>query len=144
MGETEQYYVVRERALSEVLLRVVEAKKLLEQDHGMSIQQAAERVGISRSSFYKYKDDIHLFHDRAKGKTVTFFIQMEDAPGHLASVLSVIAKYKANILTIHQSVPVNYSAALTISIEIQEETEDLSGMIGEVERLAQVYSVKIV
>ena len=135
-----KYYVVKEKALPEVLLKVVEAKKLLDSERNISIQEASERVGISRSSFYKYKDDIYPFHDTAKGRTITFFIQMDDSPGYLASVLSVIANYRANILTIHQSIPVNNVATLTISTEVEEGTGDLSRMIEEIESLKPVHS----
>ena len=138
-----KYYVVKEKALPEVLLKVVEAKKLLDSERNISIQEASERVGISRSSFYKYKDDIYPFHDTAKGRTITFFIQMDDSPGYLASVLSVIANYRANILTIHQSIPVNNVATLTISTEVEEGTGDLSRMIEEIHSLKAVHYVKI-
>ena len=64
MGKTtekKKYFVVRERAVPEVLLKVVQAKKLLDSEKVSTVQEAAEQTGISRSSFYKYKDDIFLF-----------------------------------------------------------------------------------
>ena len=78
--EKKKYYVVRERAVPEVLLKVVEAKRLLESKRVATVQEAAERTGISRSSFYKYKDDIFPFHEETNGKTITFIIQMDDEP----------------------------------------------------------------
>ena len=50
-----KYFVVKERAVPEVLLNVVAAKKLLESKRAATVQEAADAVGISRSSFYKYK-----------------------------------------------------------------------------------------
>ena len=76
MEEKNRYYVVTKKAVPEVLLKVVEAKRLLESAKASTVQEAADMVGISRSSFYKYKDDIFPFHDNAKGKTITFMIQM--------------------------------------------------------------------
>ena len=70
-GEKKKYYVVRERAVPEVLLRVVEAQKLLDCGKAQTVQEAAEQTGISRSSFYKYKDDIFPFHEETRGKTIT-------------------------------------------------------------------------
>ena len=78
--EKKKYFVVRERAVPEVLLKVVEAKKLLDSGKVDTVQDAAERTGISRSSFYKYKDDIFPFHEETRGKTITFIIQMDDEP----------------------------------------------------------------
>ena len=68
--EKSKYFVVKLKAVPEVLLKVVEAKKLLESERVMTVQEATERVGISRSSFYKYKEDIFPFYDNTKGKTV--------------------------------------------------------------------------
>ena len=64
--EKKKYFVVRERAVPEVLLKVVQAKKLLDSEKVSTVQEAAEQTGISRSSFYKYKDDIFPFHDRSQ------------------------------------------------------------------------------
>ena len=100
-----QYYVVKQRALPQVLLNVVKAKKLLESEQVETIHDATEAVGISRSSFYKYKDDIFPFHDNVRGKTITFMLQMEDEPGALLTVLQKVAEYYTNILTIHQTIP---------------------------------------
>ena len=63
MAENTKYFVLKEKAVPEVLLKVVEAKRLLESGRVTSVQEAAEQVDISRSSFYKYKDDIFPFHD---------------------------------------------------------------------------------
>lgn len=64
----ETYYVVKKRALPEVLLKVVEVNRLLETQKVSSVQEAVEDVGISRSSYYKYKKDIFPFHDSTQGK----------------------------------------------------------------------------
>ena len=103
MAEKTKYFVLKQKAVPEVLLKVVEAKRLLDSGKAVSVQEAAENVGISRSSFYKYKDDIFPFHDNAKGKTITMVIQLDDEPGLLSVVLRIVADYHANILTIHLS-----------------------------------------
>ena len=82
MGETTKYFVVKQKAIPEVLLKVVEAKRLLESEKVLTIQEAVDAVGISRSSFYKYKDDIFPFHDNSQGTTITLTFQMDDEPGY--------------------------------------------------------------
>ena len=77
MGETTKYFVVKQKAIPEVLLKVVEAKRLLESEKVLTIQEAVDAVGISRSSFYKYKDDIFPFHDNSQGTTITLTFQMD-------------------------------------------------------------------
>ncbi len=143
MAEKGEYFVVKQKAVPEVLLKVVEAKRLLESEKAVTVQEAADRVGISRSSFYKYKDDIFPFHDNARGKTITFVIQMNDEPGLLSDVLHIVADYHANILTIHQSIPINGVASLTLSVDILATTGDVSRMIEEIEAQDGVRYLKI-
>ena len=138
-----KYFVVKERAVPEVLLNVVAAKKLLESKRAVTVQEAADAVGISRSSFYKYKDDIFPFHDNAKGKTITFLLQMDDAPGLLSDVLKQIAACHGNILTIHQSIPLNGVASLTISVDIARDVGDASAMVEKIESMPGVHYFKI-
>lgn len=143
MEEKSKYFVVKQKAVPEVLLKVVEAKKLLESERVITVQEATDRVGISRSSFYKYKDDIFPFYDNAKGKTITLVMQMDDEPGLLSDLLHIVAVYRANILTIHQSIPVNGVATLTISVEVLESTGNVSRMIEDMEEKKGVHYVKI-
>lgn len=143
MEDKSKYFVVKQKAVPEVLLKVVEAKKLLESERAITVQEATDKVGISRSSFYKYKDNIFPFYDNTKGKTVTLVVQMDDEQGLLSDLLHVVAVYRANILTIHQSIPVNGVATLTLSVEIRENTENVSGMIEELENLNGIHYVKI-
>ena len=143
MGETTKYFVVKQKAIPEVLLKVVEAKRLLESEKVLTIQEADDAVGISRSSFYKYKDDIFPFHDNSQGTTITLTFQMDDEPGILSDVLKIIAEYRANILTIHQSIPINGIASLTLSIQVLQTTGDISRMIEQLEGQPSVHHVKI-
>lgn len=139
-----KYFVVKKKAVPEVLLKVVETKRLLATNRQMTIREAAEEIGISRSSFYKYKDDIFPFHENEKGQTVTLVIQLDDTPGVMAELLNKVAEYKANILTIHQSIPINGVATITLSVEVLTGTGNMSDMVEEMEQHAGVHYLKIV
>ena len=143
MKDKMQYYVLKEKAVPEVLLKVVEAKRLIDSGKIASVQEATESVGISRSSFYKYKDDIFPFHETTKGKTVTMVIQMDDEPGLLSGVLKSIAEFHANILTIHQSIPINGSATLTLRVDILPGEGDAEAMVEEIESREGIHYLKI-
>lgn len=143
MAEKSRYFVLREKAVPEVLLKVVEAKRLLDSGRVLSVQEAVDQVGISRSSYYKYQNDIFPFHDETRGKTVTFVLQMEDEPGLLSVVLNIVAEFGANILTIHQSIPISGVASLTLSIEVLPTTGDVSFMIQKIEEQKGVHYLKI-
>lgn len=138
-----KYYIIKEQAVPEVLLKVVSAKKLIESGKVTSINEAADKVGISRSSFYKYKEDIFEFHDNIKGRTINLSCQMEDEPGILSDVLKIIAETRANVLTIHQSIPINGVAEISLSIEVLDTTGDISSMIASLEERKGVRKVKL-
>ena len=143
MSEKSKYFVVKQKAVPEVLLKVVEAKRLLESSKAITVQDATERVGISRSSFYKYKDDIFFFFVNSKGKSITFILQMDDEPGLLSLVLQTIAEYKGNVLTIHQTIPINGVASLTLTVDLLPITRDVSSMIEQIEGQPGIHYLKI-
>ena len=143
MADKTSYFVLKEKAVPEVLLKVVEAKRLIDSGKALSVQEATEAVGISRSSFYKYKDDIFPFHENEKGKTITMVIRLDDEPGLLSAVLKTIADFHANILTIHQSIPVNGIASLTLSVDVFPETGDAGRMVSAIEAVPGIDYVKI-
>ena len=138
-----RYYVVKEQAVPEVLLKVVEAKKLLDTGKVHTVNEAADQVGISRSSFYKYKEDIFEFHEHSQGTTITLTFQMEDEPGLLSDVLKIIAEFGTNILTIHQSIPINGVASLSLSMQVLPTTGNVSEMLETMEKHKGVRNVKI-
>ena len=131
--EQSGYYIVKQRALPEVLLKVVEAKQLLDREQALSVAEAVEQVGI----------DIFRFHDDTQGTTVTLTFNMDDEPGLLSDVLKTIAEAGANILTIHQSIPIGGVASLTISIQVLKTTSDVSAMIERMEGQKGVHHVRI-
>ena len=124
-----RFYLVEAGLLPEIFLKVMEAKELLQTGECGTVGEAAARVGISRSAFYKYKDSITPFQDLRRGRILTFQIQLRDQTGLLSQVLSVFARCGANILTINQSIPVNGCAAITISAESAGMTESVETLM---------------
>ena len=110
-----KYYLVEAGVLPEVFIKVTEARELLETGEVRTVAEAVERVGISRSAFYKYKYSIMPFRDMRHGSIVTFNALLRDKKGVLSSLLTIFADSGANILTINQSIPNNGTAQVTIS-----------------------------
>ena len=143
MSESTEYYIVRARAVPEVLRGVARANQLIASGKVRTVNEAAELAGISRSSYYKFKDDIEEFHDSMSGMNITLFCEINDETGILASLLGIISGCNANILTIHQSIPINGVADLSISLQIRDNTEDISQMIRKIEALGGVRKIRI-
>ncbi len=143
MSKKQTYFIVEADKLPEVITKVVEAKRMLEHREDATINEATQRVGISRSAFYKYKDSVMPFSDMMRGHIVTFQSMLRDEPGVLSSILSIFAASGANILTINQSIPVNGGAAVTISAETSGMTEPLDELLSELNVLHGVVQFEI-
>lgn len=143
MGMKSEFYLVRSRAVPETLRKVLEANRLLSSGQAKTVNEAVERAGISRSSYYKFKDDILEFHDSMLGKTLTFSCEINDETGLLSEVLGVLAKSGANLLTIHQGIPVNGVALVNASVQVTEQTGDINELISGLEDIRGVRAVRI-
>ncbi len=139
----DKYYVLKERAVPEVLLKVVEAKRLIESGQATSILEATEMVNISRSSFYKYKDDISVYHKKDEGKITTLILQVDDGPGMFLGVLNAIAEYRVNVLNIHQGISVNGVANLMLELEAPQEADYIPEIVNKIGKHEGVHYVKI-
>ena len=117
MEPSAKYYVLSASAVPEVLLRVLQARQMLELGKAETVAEAAQAVGISRSAFYKYRDAVFPFQDMMAGRILTFQMTLVDEPGVLSQVLSFLSSSGANILTINQSIPSNGCAPVTISTQ---------------------------
>ena len=127
-----KHFIVEAEALPEIFRKVAEAKRIIESERASSVQEATERVGISRSAFYKYKDAVRPFNDMLHGRIVTFQFMLRDEPGVLSAVLNSFAVSGGNILTINQGIPTSGCAAVTIGAEtsgLEEPVEDLMNRV---------------
>lgn len=128
MNTRPKYYIIEADMLPEVLLKVVEVNRLLQAGKVKTINDAAKRVGISRSAYYKYRNSIKPFYELTNDRIVTFHMLLDDEPGVLSSILGLLAHNGSNILTINQSIPINEQAAVTISVStgsMQTSVEEL-------------------
>lgn len=144
MNEKTEYYIVRKRAVPEVLRGVVKVNQLLASGKAKTVNEAVEIAGISRSSYYKFKDDIEEFHDSMSGMNVTLSCEINDETGILAGLLGIISGCNANILTIHQSIPISGVADLSVSLQLRDNTENISQMLRMIEEMKGVRRVRIV
>ena len=71
-------------------------------------------------------------------------IQLDDEPGLLSNILRAIDKFKCNILTIHQSVPINGIATLTLSVDVFHAGEQVDELITAIEQVEGVHYAKII
>ncbi|PKR85212.1 ACT domain-containing protein [Heyndrickxia camelliae] len=138
-----QFFLVREDVLSEAMKKTLEVKELLERGKVTSVWQAAQEAGLSRSAFYKYKDTVFPFHTIVKEKIISLFFYLEDRKGTLSELLSIISSHSCNVLTIHQTIPLQGRANVTISLNVTEISTNLDELLTKLRRLEFVDKVEI-
>ncbi len=142
MEDNSKYFIVDKSVLPDVFLKVMTAKRLIESE-GISVSEAVGAVGISRSAFYKYRDNIFPIGEKSKGSTVIIALNLSHVPGLLSNVLNTIAEFGANILTINQTIPINGLANITISLEISEMC-DIDVLIKRLKSAKGVLGIKVI
>lgn len=115
---SERYFVVREDLLPEAVLKAIRAKELLDSGAAKTINEAVEQVDMSRSAYYKYKDGIYPLTRLERERIATISLDLEHRSGILSRVLALIAAMDGNVLTIHQSIPLQGYANVVISVEM--------------------------
>ncbi|MTT32422.1 ACT domain-containing protein [Terrilactibacillus sp. BCM23-1] len=144
MKEKQQFYLVREDVLSESMQKVLQVKQLIERKQAENVTEAVKMVGLSRSAYYKYRDGIFPFHQIMKENIVTLLIHLEDQKGSLTQLLEVVAKAGCNILTIHQTIPLQGSANVTLSLDTSAVVWNFNQFIEELKNLDSVDQVNII
>ena len=138
------YYLVDEKALPDVLLKTVAAKKLLETKEAATASDALKKAGISRGAFYKYRDLIKPFYDLKSNGRFTFLIVVKDIKGVLSEILKVLATENVNILTINQNIPINGTANITITVDAMGTEKAPGELISGLNTIDGVKKVDIV
>lgn len=138
-----KFYLVRADALPEVFVKVIEAKALLETGEARTVAEAVDRVDLSRSAFYKYKDSIAPFRDMRHDTIMTLHINLHDRPGTLAGLLGIFTAAGANILTINQSIPANGVALVTVSLTTDSISCSSDELLSRIEKLNGVIAAEV-
>lgn len=125
----ERYYVVREDLLPEAIVKTMQVKDMLDSGAAPTVHEAAERAGISRSAFYKYKDGVFALQDVSRERIVTISMDLEHRAGVLSSVLGLLASREGNVLAMNQSIPLQGFANVVLSVDIAGLAGDLSSLI---------------
>jgi chorismate mutase len=144
MHKDRTYFLVDREALPPVFGKVVEVKKILNEERTSSVNEAVKIAGISRSTYYKYKDHIFQFYEMSKGREITLLIQAEDIKGVLSEILGIIAAAKANVLTIDQNLPRNGMADIIIRIETEDMVIDLRELFKRIDQVKGVHNQDVI
>ena len=145
MNEEKQsnFYLVREEILPEAIKKTIVVKEILKRGELKTVNEAVEKVGLSRSAYYKYKDYVFPFYEASKEKIITLSLLLEHKPGVLSRVLNTIAGDSVSIMTINQGIPLQGVANTTISIETKSLTIDLEALLDKLRLIEGVKRLEV-
>lgn len=138
------YLIVEKNALPDFFLKVIAARKLIESGECSQVSEAVKQAGISRSTYYKYKDKILEPSELTVGRKAVLSLLLTHEPGALSKVLSAISGYGASVLTITQSLPINGKAAVTVSLDLQNVVESIDMLVDELSRQKDAENVRLI
>lgn len=138
-----KFYLVREDVLPEAMKKTLEVKEMIERGKADSVWEAVHIVDLSRSAFYKYRDTVFPFSTVTKERLITLFFYLEDRSGTLSELLSVVASSGCNVLTIHQTIPLQGRANVTLSLNTAGMIMEIDDLLVKLKRLEFVEKVEV-
>lgn len=139
-----KFCIVQENILPEAIQKTIRAKELLARSEVETVNQAVEKVELSRSAFYKYKDGVFPFYEASREKIITLALLLEHRSGVLSIVLNTVAGAQGNIITINQNIPLQGIANATLSLSTAEMIVSLSELLDRIRAIPGVKKVELV
>lgn len=136
-----KFVVVRADVLPEVILKVLEAKRMLALGECRTSTDACREAGISRSAYYKYKDCAFMYNEETNSGIVTYYLTLRDKAGVFSEVLACLYSNGANILTINQNIPIDSAATATVTVRFEKGDKNLQQVMEELSSLPGVVKV---
>ena len=143
IGQKAVFFLVREEILPEAIKKTIKVKDMLKRGEARTINEAVEKMELSRSAYYKYKDYVFPFYEASKEKIITLALMLEHKQGVLSKVLNTIAYDHGSVLTINQGIPLQGVANATISIETAELVIDLEALLDKVRMIEGVKRLEV-
>jgi chorismate mutase len=143
MEGQEKFYLVKEAILPEAIKKTIKIKELLRTDEAKTINEAVERIKLSRSAYYKYKDSVFPFFDASKEKIASLSIMLDHKPGALSGVLNAVAADLGSVITINQSIPSHGVANINLTIETANLKLELEALLDKLRMLDGVKKLEV-
>lgn len=140
----ENYLIIHKSILPEYYEKVLEVRHLLEDGKVREVSQAVKQVGISRSTYYKYKDYILEPSEMASGRKAVLSVVLTHEPGVLSALLSKISTQGGSVLTITQSLPIHKKASVTISLDVSGMPGSLAQLLESMEKTPGVENPRLI
>lgn len=138
------YYIVDKSILPDYFEKVIETKKLLSGGTVKEVSAAVKITGISRSTYYKYKDSIFEKEETLSERKAVFLMLLNHEKGVLSRVLTEMSEKGANIIAITQSPPIASRASVTLTCDISRLTLEVPKLLSSILEIAGVEQATLI
>lgn len=139
-----KYYVVSGDILPDVLEQVMQARILLQSGKAKRISEAVKMVGISRGTYYKYKDAVFSFNAEQSNRKAIISMILRNEKGTLSKVLSLVSVKQVNVLAINQTIPINGIANVALTLDISDLENSIQSLVSLIEAMPMVEKADLV
>lgn len=139
-----KYYVVSGDILPDVLEQVMQARILLQSGKAKRISEAVKMVGISRGTYYKYKDAVFSFNAEQSNRKAIISMILRNEKGTLSKVLSLVSVKQVNVLAINQTIPINGIANVALTLDISDLEIGIQSLVSLIEAMPMVENADLV
>ena len=127
------------------MVKTLKIKDALKNNPELSIYEAVKLFDLSRSAFYKYRETIFPVDEKMLDhREFTLILYVNDIVGMLAQVLNTVSKLQLSVLTIHQSVPMEEKATITLSLSAKDTTISIDEIIKALRNIEHVSKVELI
>lgn len=138
-----KYLIVSKKILPEAYDQVIEARNLINNGSVKGVSEAVKKVGISRSTYYKYKDYVFSPSENSMGRKAVVSMMLNHEKGVLSNMLNYMASEHVNILTINQSIPINGNAHVNLSLDISDIKNPVDDILEKLRSMKGVGDVRL-
>lgn len=140
-----KFYLIREDVLPESVVKTIKIKDALKSNPKLSIFEAVKKYDLSRSAFYKYRDTIFPVDEKMETtKEFTLILYVNDIVGMLAEVLNTLSRLSLSVLTIHQSIPMDHRATITVSLDAKGTDLEIDDVVASLQTIEHVSKVELI
>lgn len=143
-GNENKLVIVSSEVLPEVILKVLDAKRMRARGEAATSAEACRAAGVSRSAYYKYKDCVFNYDEQLTNNILSIYLILRDEKGVLSSIISKLYELGTNILTINQNIPVDSVATVTVSVRFDRESVSAAQLKEELGKVSGVVDAKLI
>lgn len=137
------FLIVSTKILPDYLEKVIKARNMLESQEVTTVTEAVTRAGISRNTYYKYKDHVFAYESNKEVRRAVISFILRDEKGVLSNVLSALSEQGLSVLTISQAIPVNQKANVLVSLDVSKLTRSMDEVLRDLKTIKGVKTIHL-